>query len=89
MKLDRDYLERRRCEWLERAEAATHGALAEARPSQAAAQMAAVDGLRDVLSTEIRQGRFSAASFIDVTNEKGDSLIKVRFSDAVRIDSGS
>jgi hypothetical protein len=54
-------------------------------PDQAAAYRAAIDGLRDVLAGELRNGQLNLASFVEVEDERHAHLFRVTTRDAVAV----
>ncbi len=50
------------------------------------AREAALQGLRDMLAADLRQGHLNTACFIEVENEHHQLLDTVTFADAVRVD---
>jgi hypothetical protein len=52
-------------------------------PDLAAARLAAIDGLRDILAAEVRAGVLRRASFIEIEDEAHRLVLTVPFSEAV------
>ena len=52
-----------------------------------AAQMRALEGLRDVLAGDLRDGRLNTSAFIEIEDEGKQIIGKVAFEDAVSLQS--
>ena len=50
-----------------------------------AARSAAIIAARDVMASDVREGRLALASFIEVEDEHHRSLFTIRFADAVSL----
>lgn len=51
----------------------------------AAARRAAIEGLRDILASELRGGKLDTASFVEIEDEARHPVATVSFDEAVRI----
>ena len=58
-------------------------------PDEAAARRAAIDGARDVMMGELRNGELDLSSFIEVEDERKTLLFTLTFAEAVQIKQGS
>ncbi|TFI56592.1 hypothetical protein E2493_19505 [Sphingomonas parva] len=54
-------------------------------PDLAAARKKAIEGVRSMLSDEIKTGRIDLAGRIEITDESGNLLAEIPFEEAVRI----
>ncbi len=54
-------------------------------PNLAAARLQAIKGARDLMSDQVRHGYLELSHWIDVTDEHGEAVITVTFSDAVDV----
>jgi len=54
-------------------------------PDLAAARMAAIEGVRSLLSEEARQGQLDLSGTIEIADADGNILLSVPFSDAVEL----
>lgn len=50
-----------------------------------AARAVAIEGLRDILAGELRNGDLNTASFIEIEDEHGRKVRTVSFAEAVRV----
>ncbi len=60
-----------------------------ALPDLAAARAAAIKGLRDIMSNELKDGSLNMASFIEIENEAHEWVMTVPFADAVSVTAGN
>jgi hypothetical protein len=56
-------------------------------PDLEAARAKAVEGLRDIVAGEIRQGELNMGAFISIEDEARRAVGQVSFSEAVRVSS--
>ncbi len=54
-------------------------------PNVAAARLQAIIGARDIISEQVKHGRFVLSHWIDVLDENGDAVLTVAFRDAVDV----
>jgi hypothetical protein len=54
-------------------------------PNLAAARLNALVGARDLIAEQVRRGYFVLSHWIDVADEKGETVLTVTFRDAVDI----
>ena len=52
----------------------------------AAARATAVQGLRDIMASELKDGILKTASFIEIEDESHELIMTVLFSEAVRVE---
>ena len=52
---------------------------------EGAARRAAIDGLRDLMSAELRQGELNMGSFVEIENAAHELVATVSFEEAVRV----
>ena len=50
-----------------------------------AARSVAITAARDVMASDVREGRLDLASFVEVEDERHQPLFTIRFGDAVRL----
>jgi hypothetical protein len=56
-------------------------------PSLDAARKKAVEGLRDIVSGEVRQGELNMGAFISIEDEERRTIAEVTFAEAISISS--
>ena len=50
-----------------------------------AAHSVAISAARDIIASDVREGRLDLASFVEVEDERHQPLFTIRFADAVRL----
>ena len=53
--------------------------------NERAARQGAIDGLRDLMSAELRQSELNLGSFIEIENETHELVATIPFEEAVRV----
>ena len=56
----------------------------QALPDATAARQAAMEGLRDIMAGELRNGHLNTACFVEIENEHHQLVDTVTFAEAVR-----
>lgn len=56
-------------------------------PSLSAARQKAIEGLRDLMAGEMKEGQLNQASFVEIADKADRLLAIVSFSDAVKVSS--
>ncbi len=54
-------------------------------PNVEAARLQALIGARDLIATQVRHGYFVRSHWIDVTDERGELVLKLPFAEAVDV----
>ncbi len=58
-------------------------------PDIHATRIAAIEGLREIMASELKDGLLKTASFIEIEEENGELLLTVPFSEAVMVEERS